>query len=156
MDVFCRCEGCKGCSGGDNNPTGGSCDNPPQKYTVKSNVPGKESRWGYRSHCKPCLRRQEQARNATKQVQKLGLVPPDAVIKRYALASHPQTRSSRARAPPPNPRAARRAPGAVAHPNERPSAGFLTMPLPPFSPLRFHPAATTTSPATVRASSTST
>ena len=107
MDVFCRCEGCKGCSGGDNNPTGGSCDNPPQKYTVKSNVPGKESRWGYRSHCKPCLRRQEQARNATKQVQKLGLVPPDAVIKRYALASHPQTRSSRARAPPAEP--ARRA-----------------------------------------------
>ena len=99
MDVFCRCEGCKGCSGGGQQSHRGSCDNPPQKYTVKSNVPGKESRWGYRSHCKPCLRRQEQARNATKQVQKLGLVPPDAVIKRYALASHPQTRSSRARAP---------------------------------------------------------
>lgn len=107
MDIFCRCEGCKGCSGGDNNPTGGSCDNPPQKYTVKSNVPGKESRWGYRSHCKPCLRRQEQARNATKQVQKLGLVPPDAVTKGYALASRPSTRSFPGRARPRRTRAPR-------------------------------------------------
>lgn len=67
MDVFCRCAGCPGCSGV-TNPLGGLCDKDPQRYTVKRKTAnGVGVGTGFRKYCKPCLRVQEQLRNAAKK-----------------------------------------------------------------------------------------
>ena len=75
MDVFCRCSGCGSCNSDAAIQGGGKCGNPPQKYTI--NTPDKlpPVRHGYRKFCKPCLRKMELARLATKHSLQLGLVP---------------------------------------------------------------------------------
>jgi|AntAceMinimDraft_1070359.scaffolds.fasta_scaffold05145_3 hypothetical protein len=75
MDVFCRCGGCGSCNDETANPMGGKCGNTPQRYTIKS---PDVVRHGYRKYCKPCLRRMELARLATKHSLNLGLVLPGA------------------------------------------------------------------------------
>ena len=72
MDVFCRCKGCASCYGEGALAPGGKCGNRPQKYVVNS---GDKPRAGYRKFCKPCLRKMELARMATKYSVALGLVP---------------------------------------------------------------------------------
>lgn len=72
MDVFCRCTGCGSCNGDAAIPTSGKCGNRPQKYTITG--PDK-TRHGYRKFCKPCLRKMELCRLATKHSLRLGLVP---------------------------------------------------------------------------------
>lgn len=74
MDVFCRCTGCASCNGDTALPSGGKCGNFPQKYTIKT---ADKVRTGHRKYCKPCLRRMEAARLATKHSMQLGLgLPP--------------------------------------------------------------------------------
>ena len=86
MDVFCRCAGCHGCSGV-RNPLGGPCDKEPQRYKIKGKS-GKPDREGFRAYCKPCLRKQEQARAARSSATELGYVPAGSLRARQAGHDH--------------------------------------------------------------------
>ena len=86
MDVFCRCAGCHGCSGV-RNPLGGPCDKEPQRYKIKGKS-GKPDREGFRAYCKPCLRKQEQARAARSSATELGYVPAGSLRARPAGHDH--------------------------------------------------------------------
>ena len=86
MDVFCRCAGCHGCSGV-RNPLGGTCDKAPQRYKIKGKS-GKPDREGFRAYCKPCLRKQEQARAARSSATELGFVPAGSPSARASGHDH--------------------------------------------------------------------
>lgn len=85
MDVFCRCKGCGSCNN-EALPTAGKCGNRPQKYVITS---GHKQRSGYRKYCKPCLRKMELARLATKHSIALGLVPSSYVTGRCDTHRYP-------------------------------------------------------------------
>lgn len=106
MDVFCRCTGCGSCNNEAAIQGGGKCGNTPQKYTI--NTPDKipTVRHGYRKFCKPCLRKMELARLATKHSIQLGLVPghlnrcarqPRVSLRRYSR--HPESAAQRSPRP---------------------------------------------------------
>jgi lysophospholipase L1-like esterase len=73
MDVFCRCDGCPGCSE-EGNELGGACSNPPQKYVNRIQRRDGEVKThdGFRKFCKPCLRAREKARQASNRAARSG------------------------------------------------------------------------------------